>query len=479
MVLTTARKRTGGVSRADSASGALGMRQILCVTKVAEVGNVTRAAALLRKSQGAVSKAVAQAERVLGARLFTAARGADPVRSAGARAQLVPTNAGQLVVARFRAIEALAAAAAREHDRNSRHGAHEHDRHSQHGAHEHDRRSRHDAYDHERAALPPARGNKRSATALHFLANASTKRLQQLVALLDLGSIEAAAARLTISRDAIYKSMREAEHQLDVALFHHLAAGRFVATPAGRALLLRIKLMLAEMRHVLEDVAELRGRTEGRLTIGCLPSMASHIVPEATAEVLRRAPQLSVALVEGSYDELMEGLQSGEIDVIVGGLAPARDFPDVRTIPLIDDRIVIFGRAGHPLARRRKVSSSDLKSIRWVLPMRGSIAKPAFESLLSRAGIRPELPIVENASIVALNGLLATSDMLTVGSALQMQVEAQRGVLQEIPFRLTSEVWQTGIVLRESTVPSPAARVFIEALTSRARAPGRPRQLQP
>jgi hypothetical protein len=60
-----------------------------------------------------------------------------------------------------------------------------------------------------------------------------------------------------------------------------------------------------------------------------------------------------------------------------------------------------------------------------------------------------------------------------------MQVEAQRGVLQEIPFRLTSEVWQTGIVLRESTVPSPAARVFIEALTSRARAPGRPRQLQP
>jgi LysR family transcriptional regulator of gallate degradation len=409
------------------------------VTRVAEVGNVTRAAALLRKSQGAVSKAIAQVERVLGTRLFAAGRG-----------QLALTEAGKLVVARFRAIETLASESAA--------GAHGRE-------HEHAGRS-------ARSAKRPAV----AATARHFLANASTKRLRQLVALLDLGSIEIAASRLGVSKDAVYKSLREAEHQLDVPLFHHLAAGRFVATPEGRALLTRIKLMLAEMRHALEDVAQLRGRTEGRLSIGCLPSMASRIVPDATAEVLRRAPQLSVALIEGSYDELMDGLQSGEIDVIVGGLAPARDFPDVRTIPLIDDRVVIFGRAAHPLARRRrKLSSADFKAIRWVLPMRKALPKPAFESLLAQAGIRPALPIVENASIAALNGLLATSDMLTVGSALQMQIEAERGVLREIPFRLTADVWQTGIVLRESTVPSPAARIFIEALTNRAREGQRPR----
>jgi LysR family transcriptional regulator of gallate degradation len=405
MAVTAGTRRKGGVFRPEGPDEALGMRQILCVTRVAAVANVTRAAALLGKSQGAVSKAIAQAERVLGAPLF-----------AGARGQMLPTDAGTLVIARFRAIERLA-----------------------------------------------------TGPADHFLANASTKRLQQLVALLDLGSIEGAAARLGISRDAVYKSVRETEHLLDAPLFHHLAAGRFIATPAGRALLTRTKLILAEMRHALEDVAELRGRTEGRLSIGCLPSMASHIVPDATAEVLRRAPQLSAALIEGSYDELMDSLQSGEIDVIVGGLAPARDFPDVRTIPLIDDRIVIFGRAGHPLARKRKLSSTDFKSIRWILPMRKSLPKPAFESLLAQAGIRPSLPIIENASTIALNGLLARSDMLTVGSALQMQVEKERGILTEIPFRLTTEVWQTGLVLRESTAPSPAARLFIEIMRERAR----------
>lgn len=485
--------RFPGVKRFDSA---LGMRQILCVTRVAELGNVTRAAALLRKSQGAVSKAIAQVERVLGTRLFAAGRG-----------QLALTEAGKLVVARFRAIEALAYESAggahgREHEHRYARAEHgprsgqvqsfertqspgevqrsghtqtsEHAQRAEQGyAHREQRNAQ--ATKHWRPATRSARatGAKRSAvadTTWHFLANASTKRLRQLVALLDLGAIEVAAARLGVSRDAVYKSLREAEHQLEVPLFHHLAAGRFVATPEGRVLLTRIKLMLAEMRHALEDVAQLRGRTEGRLSIGCLPSMASRIVPDATAEVLRRAPQLSVALIEGSYDELMEGLQSGEIDVIVGGLAPARDFPDVRTIPLIDDRVVIFGRAAHPLARRRrKLSSADFKAIRWVLPMRKALPKPAFESLLAQAGIRPALPIVENASIAALNGLLATSDMLTVGSALQMQIEAERGVLREIPFRLTADVWQTGIVLRESTAPSPAARIFIEALTNRAR----------
>jgi LysR family transcriptional regulator of gallate degradation len=436
MALVTARTAAGMKAR----RGVLGMRQILCVTKVAELGNVTRAAALLGKSQGAVSKAIAQAERVLGAALFAAGRG-----------RLVPTEAGSLVVARFRTIEALASASLDAEARGQTHEWH--------------------AGRSSRAVRRPSPARR----ARHFLANASTKRLQQLVSLLDLGSIEAAAARLGVSRDAVYKSLREAEHLLEVPLFHHLAAGRFVATPEGGTLLTRAKLMLAEMKHALEDVAEFCGRTEGRLNIGCLPSMASHIVPDATAEVLRRAPQLSVALIEGAYDELMEGLQSGEIDVIVGGLEPARDFPDVRTIPLIDDRLVIFGRAGHPLARRRKLSSADFKSIRWVLPMRGSIAKPAFESLLSRAGIRLELPIVENASIVALNGLLATSDMLSVGTKLQMQVEEQRGVLKEIPFRLTTEIWQTGIVLRESTVPSPAARMLVEVLQTHVSASRRPR----
>src|SRR3954447_18222728 len=108
MVSAAPRRPPDRLWRMKKPDGVLGMRQILCVTQVARVGNVTRAAAALRKSQGAVSKAIAQAERVLGTGLF-----------AGVRGQMVPTAAGKLVVARFRAIETLASAAKSEADRAS------------------------------------------------------------------------------------------------------------------------------------------------------------------------------------------------------------------------------------------------------------------------------------------------------------------------------------------------------------------------
>ena len=51
MVSAAPRRANATLSRMKKPESALGMRQILCVTRVAQVGNVTRAAALLRKSR--------------------------------------------------------------------------------------------------------------------------------------------------------------------------------------------------------------------------------------------------------------------------------------------------------------------------------------------------------------------------------------------------------------------------------------------
>ena len=395
---------------------AVGLRQIRAVVKVAELGSIARAASVLRRSRSALSKSITKVEAALGSRVFDRARGS-----------FVPTATGIPVVARFRTIEAVLGEAWREYDR---------------------------AYRHVRPGSPTA----------NFLGDVSTKRLLQLTALYDSGSVGAAAARLRVSCAAIHKTVREVESHFDVPLFTRLAAGRVAVSEFGSVLIPRLKLALSELGHAGEDLAGMRGLSDGRVAIGCLPSMASLIIPRAAVRALEQHPMLAVSMVEGSYGELVAALLSGDIDLIVGGVSPARGFPGVRTETLLNDSICIVGRAGHPLAGHARLTSADFTAFRWVLPARGNMTKPILEALLTRAGIRPAMPTVENASIVTLNGLLVGSDFLTVGTALQVRYEEQRGSLVQIPFRLSSESWPSGIIIREATEPSRGARLYIDAL---------------
>ena len=403
-------KGPGGSTRSDL----VGLRQIKAVLRVAIVGSVSRAAHLLGRSQAAISKSLSQIEDNLGGKLFD--RHSDGL-------EINPM--GKAALRRFRLIEGLFAAAAEDYQRF-----------------------------HKRPA---------AVTSIPlFTMDIAVKRLRQVAALNDAPTIDSAAAHLGVSIATIYKSLHEIESHLDTPLFARLPDGRFVAIGYGCSLLPRIKLALGEIENVIEDLAALQGEMTGRVAIGCLPSMASWVVPSATIALLGENPHTRVRTHEAPYHELVELLRSGEVDLIVGGLDPAAELEGLRLERLFYDRVCIIARAGHPLAARTDLTPSDFQGIRWVMPLWRNTSSPVFEALLVRAGIQFDNPHIEYASVATLNGLLMASDCLTVGTLLQSARDCEIGQLAVLPFRLPDDAWPSGIVLREATEPSVGARLFIE-----------------
>ena len=103
-----------------------------------------------------------------------------------------------------------------------------------------------------------------------FSMEISFKRLAAYIALYEQHSVSAAANLLGITNAAVYNSTRQLEELLEVPLFQKQPHG-VAPTPFCDILARHIKLAFSQIRHGLEDIADLNGTTQGKVLIGTLP----------------------------------------------------------------------------------------------------------------------------------------------------------------------------------------------------------------
>jgi len=194
------------------------------------------------------------------------------------------------------------------------------------------------------------------------------------------GGFSRAAARLALTQPAVSDHIRKLEDAHGVELFLRRRGG-VILTELGRALYaITERLFEAESQA---DALLARSRTldEGSLTIGA--DAAVHILP-VLARFRARYPKVAVKLISGNSAQLLARLDAFEIDFAVVAAKPGSG--QYASWLLREDRIAAFVAAGHPLARRKLISLSDL--VKWpvVLREQGSVTRTLLLDELARRG---------------------------------------------------------------------------------------------
>ena len=298
------------------------------------------------------------------------------------------------------------------------------------------------------------------------------RRLQAATLLADMHHMPSVAHAMGVSQSAVSQAVARLEDMLGQSLFLRTAHG-MMPTDAGRRWTVSFERVLAELRHIPEDIAALAGVVLGVVTVGALPLARSQLLPEAIARVLQRHPQLHIRSLESPYEELTANLLSGRIDFIVGaqraGSAGADAFA---SRALFEDQAVLVARTGHPLASRKKLALADLADYPWVLSRSGTPLRESLVQFFEGQGAAAPSPAVETGDLALLRGLLVASDMLTVLSAHQLHHEVRTGQLQVLPFAMPGLARSIGVTTRKNAHLSPGAVALmaeIEAVGSRWR----------
>jgi len=290
----------------------------------------------------------------------------------------------------------------------------------------------------------------------------SMTHVRALLALAASGSFVGGASATGLSQPSLHRAVRDLERLSGTMLVER--RGRGVAlTAAGRRLSRAFTLAVAELQAGLDEIGVPQGRETGRVRVGAMPLARAQLLPAAIARLYRGNPAISVEIVEGPYDELLERLRDGTLDFLIGALREPNPGPDVTQTALFEDRLIVVAGNGHPLARSSP-AVEKLALYPWIIGREGTPMHTHWQTLFKTHGMTPPASPVICGSVMAIRALLAKGEFLTLLSPTQVQSDVASGALVAISEPLAATARPIGLTTRSVWRPGPAQAKLIEEL---------------
>lgn len=297
------------------------------------------------------------------------------------------------------------------------------------------------------------------------------RRLRVLQALADHGTVTAAAKALYLSPSAVSQQLTSLESEVGhVLLERH---GRRVRlTASGDLLVAHAHAIASRLERAEADLAAHASGTAGTITIAAYATAIATIVAPASAEISRRAPAVSVRVIDAEGNASLPMVLGGEVDIAVAveyRNAPKPDDPRVYRRDLFAEAFDVVLPAGHLLADRSEVALADLTDSAWITTSPENPVHDVVQRACEHAGFSPQAHHRSDnfRAIVAL---------VTAGAGVSL---APRSALHGLaspavairPVAGTPPLRRTFAALRRGREAHPLAKLTLDALAAAAPKP--------
>lgn len=289
--------------------------------------------------------------------------------------------------------------------------------------------------------------------------------LRDFMAVVERGSLRAAARQLDVTQPAITRSIQELEKELGVLLFERQARGVSL-TPMGKVFLRRSMAVRSELERAKDELDQMRGEMHGKITV-CLSGVAHMaMLPNALGEFRKRYPDVKLDIIDALLPIVEADLKDGVIDCYIG--PTHSDLPSELTEEkLFDNQRVIVARKGHPLGNAR--SLAELVNAEWVVASLTYRAEEELGPLFASHGLPPPKLIVQGRSALTFLFTVAYSDLLIFLPIQWTQTPLFNNALQPIHVVENLPSPPICIVRRNSLPLTPAAEYFCDMMRRASR----------
>lgn len=214
-----------------------------------------------------------------------------------------------------------------------------------------------------------------------WLRQITLKQLRGFAAIVDEGSVSAAARALHVTPPAISLQLRELESSVGAPLLERGGDG-MLPTAAGKALLELSRELQQSLHQFGETIDEIKGVDSGQVSVGVV-STARYFAPMVLAEFMKLYPEIKLQLQVGNREAIIDRLENLDLDFAITGMPPDRF--EVKREFIGKNPQIIIAPPGHPLAKKRKAGFADLRDETWLLREPGSGTRSVTDRYFSRA----------------------------------------------------------------------------------------------
>lgn len=234
---------------------------------------------------------------------------------------------------------------------------------------------------------------------------------------MDLGQLEAfvkvathrsfskAAEALFLTQPSVTARIQALERELGETLFERNGRGVRLTDVGGSFLpyAQRVLKALQEGRDALEGMRNLE---LGSLRLGSAVTVSAHVLPHILKEYRARYPGIDVSVRTGRSYHVLQMVLADEVQAAI---VRSISHPDVQTIELYEDQVVLVTDPAHPFASLENVTLEEVGRQPLILFDRGSSYRSLIQGLFEEAGVVPheamELDSMEAAKKMVEEGL--------------------------------------------------------------------------
>lgn len=221
------------------------------------------------------------------------------------------------------------------------------------------------------------------------------RMMEAFSAVMEAGSVSAAARCLGISQPAVSRLLKQFEDDLGFTLFHR-AKGKLTPTPEAHRLSIDVGNALDGIDRVRRSAEDVRRHGVGHLRLGVTPMLYDAVLHRLLQDFLREHPQLVLTMETGLTDVMVDWLLRDQVEFVFASML--ENHPGIEAIPLIETHSVVAMPPGHPLAAKNSIGVEDLAGMPLITMTRRYPSRHRIEQLFRRAGVPMRLRAETNLS---------------------------------------------------------------------------------
>lgn len=254
-------------------------------------------------------------------------------------------------------------------------------------------------------------------------------QLRSLCAVVEHGSVTAAAAQLWVTPSAVSAAVIALQRELGVALLAKDGRGVQV-TPAGRVFAGYARTVLGLLDEAIGAAAAADDPATGRVRIAAVTTAAEHVLPAALASFRGEHPAVALDLEVAPRDRVWAMLAAHETDVVVAGRPPAGNAGRLRGTRQND--LVVVAAASQ---------AADPLVTTWLLREPGSGTRATTTAYLDSLGAQPPLLTLGSNGAVVAGAVAGLGVTLVARDAVGRQLASRELVVIDLPGTPLPRPW--------------------------------------
>ena len=252
------------------------------------------------------------------------------------------------------------------------------------------------------------------------------RHLRIFIAVAETKSMSAAAKRCFITQPTVSQTIHELEEHYHTILFERLSRKLYI-TDSGRNLLSHARQVIDQFnlleRSMIDD------SVSQCLHIGATITVGICLLPHILNDFRKEMPEITTYSCISNTLEIEQKILDSSLDIgIVEGNVQS---PDLVSIPIIEDFLVLVCGRSHPFFGRSTLSVEELNGETFVMRESGSGTRALFEHYLNRHDIKINIGWEANSPMAIKNAVIHNNG-LSVISVRLLEEEILRGDIHVI-----------------------------------------------